>query len=167
MSSVGSPSPHSLLGGLGSLYIPSPAASPDDPLDVKPLDLSSKSLSTEATVSWMTPDARCGHHTIGHRATLAHEAMLINNLNAAGFNKSESPAAESGSTDDGSIVGLSKLSGLGSGSLLKQLGTGLGERSGLTAVPLSTEDLIARVLEAKASGRWVSLTILTLFLRNN
>ena len=147
------------------MYMPSPVASPDDLLEPKPLDLSSKSLSSESTVRWMTPDARCDHHVLGHSAVLSHEALLLSNL-ASSFEKSESPAAESGSTDDGSIGGLSRIRSLTSRSFLKHLSGGIGDTTGLTAGPgaagsLSTEDLIARVLEAKASGRYVARSIIS------
>ena len=136
------PAPTPPLLGLGSFYIPSPDPSPDDILDQKPLDLSSKSPQPETPLSWLSSEAR-------EKETLLNSVAKM----SATFQKPVSPISNSG--EEGGVLGFSRT--FTGSSILKQLSSGrrsVFEAAGLGSPgPLSNEDLIARVLEAKTSGR--------------
>ncbi|XP_018016305.2 uncharacterized protein LOC108673042 [Hyalella azteca] len=118
--------PNSSLLGLSSLYSPSPAVSPDEPLDIKPLDLSSKaSGSPDSPMVWPLDAARPSHPPTAKPSVLGAVGCL---------------------TYDGDADS-------GGRAVLRSLGASGPAATPPLPEPLSTEDLITRVLEAKASGR--------------
>ena len=139
------PAPTPPLLGLGSFYISSPEPSPDELLDQKPLDLSSKSPPSESSFGWFHPDS----------IDAKNKESLLTKITSSLQKPDSPPVSGSRSPSDEGVRGGFPM---GASSFLKQLSPSARRPQGLpgglgSPGSLSTEDLIARVLEAKASGR--------------